>query len=303
MELVQSVPTTAPGCAFPGCARFAAMASSAARRGAPRKYCDVVDEHDRRLHTALTAFRERERLARAGAGRSRGADGDRPVEASIGRAARIQSDLRADIEQLAERLAGVLAELDRAGDIEAAEAQIEAAQAEAARQVAEMRAELAAEVERRREAQADAEEARRAAREADEQLRQAEEAMCTAQEQAREAREQLARGLMESDRQAREAAREVAEHGERAAAAVRGEAEARTQLKAERKAATDRLAAAQESMGDLRARAERAETLAQEERAERRRLLGGERPGAPRRRAHRGDRAAKAAARLLASSS
>ncbi|GII63292.1 hypothetical protein Skr01_33770 [Sphaerisporangium krabiense] len=118
-----------PACAYPGCDRPAAMPSTSARRGAPRKYCDVVDENDRRLHTALSAFRERERRARAQAAGGRGRDvvDDRPVHTSIGRASRLQAEIRADIERLAERLAGMLAELERAADIEAAEAQIEAA--------------------------------------------------------------------------------------------------------------------------------------------------------------------------------
>ncbi|MBB5626372.1 hypothetical protein BJ981_002071 [Sphaerisporangium krabiense] len=84
---------------------------------------------------------------------------------------------------------------------------------------------------------------------------------------------------------------------------ARSEAEVRAQLQAERRAAAARLAAAEESIGELRSRAERAERLAEEERAERRCLAADVRARGARRRPGRGEHAARAAARRLTSSS
>ncbi|GAA3721468.1 hypothetical protein GCM10022224_103820 [Nonomuraea antimicrobica] len=306
MKLIERATHSAPViCAFPGCELLAVMVT-AGRPGARPKYCDLVDDNDRRLHTALTAFRERERIARAeGKGRGRPADSERPVSASITRAIEVHERIRADIAQLTKRLEGLVAEFDRIGDVEAVEAEVEAARAHADRQIAAMREQLAGEVQRRRQAEEEAEEAQRAAAEAVEQLREAEEAACRATEQATEARQALDRGLALAERQIaavqaeaataveaterrateqeRQAAAAVTEAETRAALAAQAEAEARAQARQARKDAERerqvlqesyeaRLAALEESRAELRARAERAEELAQNERTERRRL-------------------------------
>ena len=86
----------------------------------------------------------------------------RPVTMATARASELRSGIRSDIAALTGRLAELAAQLERAGDPEAAAAQVETIQAESAQDVAEARTLLARQAHTRQLAEADAGEARAA---------------------------------------------------------------------------------------------------------------------------------------------
>jgi hypothetical protein len=168
-----AAPGREPGkCRYPGCPNQARPSDSPGR---PPGYCGQEVPEDRDgipvlvRHTAMTAFRRRERLS------GQPADG-RPVTAAITRAGAIRDDALAAVSRLSGQLAAVVdqlavlgGQLAAAGDPEAAEAQAEAVRAETAAAVEHARA-AAAEAVTMMEAQARdldraAETARQAARE------------------------------------------------------------------------------------------------------------------------------------------
>jgi colicin import membrane protein len=199
-------------CAYPGCERPPRRTASGDGRGAKPKYCDLTDESGKELHTALTAFRARAKLDRSAAGGAVPDDLDRPVTMATVRASELRTGMLADAEQLVTKLSAAVEQLRAAANPEAAEAQIEAVQAEAAEQVADARALQAREAQRRQQAEAGAEEARQAAIEMDEQLATAEQRRAEAERRAGEAAEQAA---------------EVRRSSEQAIAAAHTEAELR----------------------------------------------------------------------------
>lgn len=201
--------TTQATCKFPGCERPPRPASGDGR-GAKPQYCDLTDDKGKPKHTALTAFRERERLdRRAAGGAASPADLDRPVTMATARAAQLRTEITDAVDKLTLKLTAVMGELERIADPEAAEAQIEAVQAEAAAQVADARGELAREAQRRQSAEADAEEARTAALEMDAQLQTTEQARTAAEGRAEQAAGEVARITQESTEQVQAAQAEV----------------------------------------------------------------------------------------------
>src|SRR5262245_43761525 len=126
-------------CAYPGCTR--PRAAGMAGRGSKPKYCDDTE------HTAATAFRERNRQARA-TGRPTPDDLGRPVTMATARAAELRTAIGADLSTLLDKVARALEELRVIADPEAAEAQIEAIQADAAQQIAAAEARAVAEAGR-----------------------------------------------------------------------------------------------------------------------------------------------------------
>jgi len=140
----------APGvCRYPGCASPARGKDPAAPGPRPG-YCEQEVPGDRGdgvpvlvRHTAMTAFRRRQQLAGQ-------PGGDRPVTAAVSRAAAIRDDALAAMSRLGAQLSAALdqlavlgGQLAAAGDLEAAEAQVEAVRAEAAAQLEQARAETA----------------------------------------------------------------------------------------------------------------------------------------------------------------
>ena len=159
-------------CRYPGCASPARGKDPAAPGPRPG-YCEQEVPEDRGdgtavlvRHTAMTAFRRRAQLAGQ-------PGGDRPVTVAASRAAAIRDDALAAMGRLGAQLSAALdqlavlgAQLAAAGDLEAAEAQVEAVRAEAAAQLERARAETAAQAVARHAAELDAAEARAAAAQA-----------------------------------------------------------------------------------------------------------------------------------------
>src|SRR5580658_1109032 len=174
-------------CAYPSCDREPRATED--RAGAKPKYCGEPDPVTGKPHTALTAFRRRQELARHPGGTAEPADLDRPVTMATARAAELRAAVRADIAALTGRLTELAAQLDAAADPEAAAAQIEAVQAEAAQQIAQARADAARAAQLRHQAEAAAAEALSAASEADAQLTIALAAKTTADQEAQAARD------------------------------------------------------------------------------------------------------------------
>ena len=235
--------------------------------GARPKYCgkEVAEAKPdgRRVvvrHTALTAFRRRQELERQVSGRAEPEDLGRPVTMATERAVQLRRELRADITALTGRLSELAAQLERAADPQAAEAQIEAVQTEAEEFKAAARAEVAREAQRRQHAQADAEEARTAAIEADTRLAETLAAKDQAEQAAGDTRAELAERTAACDAELRrvreEAAAGVADAQLRldeAIAQARAEAEVRV-----RAAAAERdtaVAAARRQAGQAQAEA------------------------------------------------
>lgn len=257
-----------PGkCRYPGCPNPARASESPGR---PPGYCgqEVPEDRDGTpvlvRHTAMTAFRRRERLA--------GQPGDgRPVTAAITRAGAIRDDALAAMTRLSGQLAAavdqlaVLGEqLAAAGDPEAAEAQAEAVRAETAAAVEQARAEAAGHAAARQAAELDAAEARAAAAEAVTMM------------------EAQAQKLAQGEETAREAARELAEArtahaGELAAAEARAgdAARLREEDRARHEAALAALEGTVTALRDQLARAETALDRERERQHETVALLGG----------------------------
>jgi colicin import membrane protein len=212
-------------CGYPGCERLPTAPTS--KRGARPKYCDLKNEAGKAAHTALTAFREKDRLRKEAAGddtdQAEPDDLGRPVTMSVARAAELREGIRRDVRGLADRLSLFEELLERIADPTAAEAQIDTITSEAAEQVAAAQADVAREVQRRQRAESAATQAEEAALEVDEQLTAAEAARAGAEERAAAARADTERVIAESEAQidqARaEAAQRVAAAAEQVAAA------------------------------------------------------------------------------------
>jgi len=272
---------TAVTCAYPDCPNEPRPARDGA--GARPKYCGLSDPVTGRPHSALAAFRRRQEAERQASGPAQPDDLGRPVTMATARAAQLRDSIRADVQALMGHLTGALAQLERTADPQAAEAQLEAVQAEAAGQVADARAELAREAQRRQRADTDADEARTAAVEADQQLRaadaarrdaeaRAEAASSDAAAQIQRARDQAAAEVNQARQQAQTALQQA---GQQIAEAHRAAAEQITALERERdqarqqarqqaaeataevRQAEQQLARAQQAEADARADAQR----------------------------------------------
>ena len=110
-------------CRFPGCTRHAA-ASATEGAGRPPGYCDDPE------HNRAAAWRERQRL-KAGPAAEQDVVDPRPVDTARRRASEVTAQLTQMAELLLERLPLVVEDIRTAGDLDAAEAQIEAIQSEA----------------------------------------------------------------------------------------------------------------------------------------------------------------------------
>ena len=167
-------------CAYPGCENEPRTAEDGA--GAKPKYCGQPDPLTGKPHTALTAFRRRQELRQDGTAEAE--DLGRPVTMATARAAELQRGIQADIAGLTGKLAGLVEQLKRAGDLERAEVEVEAVQAETRQQVDAAEARAAQEA-RLRQAAIDArEEASAAASEADARRQAAEDARGQAEQRA-----------------------------------------------------------------------------------------------------------------------
>ena len=222
-DAVSQPETLISTCAYPSCDRQPRPAED--RAGAKPKYCGEPDPVTGKPHTALTAFRRRQELARQAGGPADPADLDRPVTMATARAAELRAGIRDDIVALTTRLAELVAQLDRTADPEAAAAQIEAVQAEAARHIAVARAETAGAVQSLQQAEADAHEARAAAGEADAQLSAELAARTTAEQAVRAARTAAEAQIAEAERAAVQRVLAAEQDRDRAIAAARREAE------------------------------------------------------------------------------
>ena len=85
-------------CAYPSCDREPRAVED--RAGAKPKYCGEPDPVTDKPHTALTAFRRRQELARQRTGAAQPPDLDRPVTMATARAAELRAAVRADIAAL-----------------------------------------------------------------------------------------------------------------------------------------------------------------------------------------------------------
>lgn len=144
-------------CAFPGCPRPAAAPTFSS--GRPPAYCE-----DPR-HTAVTAFRERQRRKATAAG-APPVDDPRPIETATQCAAALRGQVAEVGEHLVTQLRTLLDELGVLGDPEAAAAQIESVTTEAGEQVAAATARAARAERAARSAEAEREQAGTAAEEA-----------------------------------------------------------------------------------------------------------------------------------------
>src|SRR5689334_2545809 len=131
-------------CAYPGCENEPRADEHAV--GAKPKYCGQPDPVTGKPHSALTAFRRRQELARQD-GAAEADDLGRPVTMATSRAAELRRGIRDDMAALTAKLADLVAQLERAADPEVAAAQVEAVQSEAARQIETVRAEATSEAQ------------------------------------------------------------------------------------------------------------------------------------------------------------
>ena len=294
----------APGtCRYPGCASPARGKDPAAPGPRPG-YCEQEVPEDRGdgtpvlvRHTAMTAFRRRQQLAGQ-------PGGDRPVTAAVSRAAAIRDDALAAMTRLGAQLSAALdqlavlgGQLAAAGDLEAAEAQVEAVRAGAAAQLEQARAETASQAVARHAAELDAAEAAAAA-----QAITAMQAEATARQHAEQLADDAGRTL---DGERRAAAARIAEAGQAvtgagaerdtavaAAGAARADAARAREQDQQRHdaalaAATAQLAAANDTIAGLREQLTRDQAALDRERAGQHRLTGllhdilASRPAAP----------------------
>ena len=277
---------SAPGrCRYPGCASPARDKDPAAPGPRPG-YCEQEVPEDRGdgtavlvRHTAMTAFRRRAQLT--------GQPGqDRPVTAAVSRAAAIRDDALAAMSRLGaqlpaalDQLAALGAQLAAAGDLEAAEAQVEAVRAETAAQLEQARAETASQAVARHAAELDAAEARAAAAQAITAMEAEAAARQHAEQRARDvdraldderraagARVAEAEEAVTAARAEREAA--VAAAGQARADAARAREQDQQRHDTALAAATAQLAAANDTIAALRDQLARAEAALDRERAE-----------------------------------
>lgn len=282
---------SAPGtCRYPGCASPARGKDPAAPGPRPG-YCEQEIPEDRGdgipvlvRHTAMTAFRRRQQLAGQ-------PGGDRPVTAAVGQAAAIRDDALAAMTRLGAQLSTALdqlavlgGQLAAAGDLEAAEAQVEAVRAEAAAQLEQARAETASQAVARHAAELDAAEARAAATQAITAMQAEAAARQHADELARDAGRALDRERQAAATRIAEAEQTVtAAHAERdtavaAAGAARVDAARAREQDQQRHdaalaAASAQLAAANDTIAALRDQLARDQTALDRERAEQHRTV------------------------------
>jgi len=254
-------------CRFPGCTQPAVP--SEAGTGRPPEYCDNP------AHNKAAAWRERQRLAKTALGQPGEVEG-RPVDTARQRASEIAAQLAQVAEHFLQQLPRAIEEIRTAGDLDAAEAQIESVQSEADERVASATARAVKAEQAQRRAEAERAEADAAAVEATEQtaVLQAELEQTRAElAESAQARDQLAAELAET----RAAAADEHEQAQAELAQLR---EALTTVQArlseverERDTATKNAAAAAAARAEAEERArgatERADTeAARAERAE-----------------------------------
>jgi DNA segregation ATPase FtsK/SpoIIIE-like protein len=157
--------TTGTQCAYPGCDLPAAAPTS--DRGARPKYC--ADDS----HNPLTAHRERRRLQAEASGQRAEETGGQPVTAGLTRAGELIRTLEKLTTQHTDALTRAVTELRSAGDVESAEAEVYATRANADQHVAAAEARHAEELQRRRDAEADRDQACADREQADEAAAQA----------------------------------------------------------------------------------------------------------------------------------
>jgi colicin import membrane protein len=211
-------------CAYPSCDREPRAGED--RAGAKPKYCGEPDPLTGKPHTALTAFRRRQEQARLAGGAAHPADLNRPVTMATARAAELSAAVRADITALTGRLTDLVAQLDAAADPEAAAAQIEAVQAEAARQTASAHADATRAAQLRQQAEATAAEAFTAAEQADTQLTAALTAKTAAEQAAQAARDTAQAQIALAEQAAAERVRAAGQDRDTAVAEARTQAAA-----------------------------------------------------------------------------
>jgi colicin import membrane protein len=144
--------TTPQHCAYPGCDQPPAARGS--DRGAKPKYCDDPD------HNPLNAHRERRRRDAEASGQRAEETGGQPVTFGLTRASELVRALDKITSQHAETLTRAIAELRAVGDIESAEAEVYAARTSADQRVATAEARLGGEIQRRRDAEIERDDAR-----------------------------------------------------------------------------------------------------------------------------------------------
>lgn len=235
--------TTSTQCAYPGCDLPAAAPTSG--RGAKPKYC--ADDS----HNPLTAHRERRRLQAEASGQRAEETGGQPVTLGLTRAAELIRTLEKLTAQHTDALTRAVTELRSAGDVESAEAEVYATRANADQHVAAAEARLAEELQRRRDAEADRDQAHVDREQTDEAAAQAvarmdeltaelatlraataeeirqlristevEQARATAAREAGQAREEAARLVADATSQLRRAEQETARAQQSEAAAI-----------------------------------------------------------------------------------
>jgi colicin import membrane protein len=157
--------TASQHCAYPGCDQPPAARGS--DRGARPKYCADPD------HNPLSAHRERRRREAEAGGQRAEETGGQPVTLGLTRASELVRTLDKITSHHADTLARAIAELRTVGDIESAEAEVYAARTSADHRVATVEARLAEEIQRRRDAEAERDDARADREEADDATAQA----------------------------------------------------------------------------------------------------------------------------------
>jgi hypothetical protein len=254
-----------PRCAYPGCENEPRPGEAGA--AAEPKYCGLPDPVTGEPHTALTAFRRRQLLARQGGGAAGPEDLGRPGFA-FWRRAGAQRRQRAEAEAGEARLA-VLEAGARLADALAAKAAAEQ-EAVAAREAARA---WVADVQRAADERVAAAQQERdeAVAGAESRAGQAESRAAAAGQDVARAREAAGSARAELDRARQDADRQVAQ--------VRGDA-ARDQAGL-RQALEARIAAAAEARDGFQARAEQAEAELQRVRADRDQAAGQATPGQP----------------------
>jgi colicin import membrane protein len=209
--------TTIPHqCAYPGCDQPPAARGS--DRGARPKYCDDPD------HNPLTAHRERRKRQAEATGQRAEETGGQPVTLGITRASELIRALEKITGQHADTLARAIAELRAVGDIESAEAEVYAARTSADQRVATAEAQLAEEIQRRRDAEAERDTARADREQADDATAQAIARMEELERQLAELRTTTAEEIQRTKATANAEARQARADAERAISATRDEA-------------------------------------------------------------------------------
>jgi colicin import membrane protein len=157
--------TTAQQCAYPGCDQ--PIAARANDRGAKPKYCDDAS------HNPLNAHRERRKREADATGQRAEETGGQPVTIGLTRAAELVRKLEQLTTQHADTLTRAITELRTAADPESAEAEVYAARTTADQRIAAAEARLAEEINRRRDAETERDQARADRDQADDATAQA----------------------------------------------------------------------------------------------------------------------------------